>query len=213
MQPTFYTEIFNQYFKNKFWGNQDGSSGPNSAFSETPKLRKNLENLFTELTIKTLFDAGCGDANLFKYLSLTHENFKNIKIYTGAECVESLTQQNQKNFAHLSNFNFVTQDLLKDPIPTVDLILCRDVIHYWPNQSISHFLKHCLESKSRYLLITHNIHSAISANSPTEFGIFRPVNLTQRPFFWPQPISTLSEDIFGKELALFELNKQYKSHR
>ena len=202
MKPTFYTDIFDRYFKEKFWGNKDGSSGPNSAFSETYLLRENLNKLLNKLEIESLFDAGCGDANLIKHLNLPM-----LKQYIGAECSESLTRQNQENYKDKDNFEFINFDLLENPIPSVDLILCRDVVHYWPNEWINLFLENCQRSGSKYLLITHNTHSPLSANSPTEFGIFRPVNLVQKPFLWPEPIETIKEDIFAKELALFCMGK------
>lgn len=200
MQQTAYTDIFLDYFEQSFWGNKDGSSGPNSAYDETPLLRENLQRLLEELNIQTLFDAGCGDANLFHFLNI---NF--LESYIGAECVESLSRQNQQQFSDRVNMSFVTQDIVEDDMPKVDLILCRDVVHYLPNDLVQKFLENCLQSGSKYLLITHNTHSPDSANSPTQAGIFRPVNLTQTPFNYPAPIQTIKEDVFAKELALYKI--------
>lgn len=201
MQNTHYTDLFKNYFETQFWGNKEGSSGPNSAFSQTSVLRKNLENLLSKLPIKTLLDAGCGDANLFKHMQLPDS----LERIIGIECVAALTEQNQDYFKNLKQFEFMTLDLITGQLPKADLILCRDVVHYWPNSYINLFLHQCLLSGAKYLLITHNIYSDFSANSPTEFGIFRPVNLTQKPFCWPAPVLTLQEDVYGKELALFQL--------
>jgi len=207
MEATEYTDLFENYFKKQFWGNKDGSSGPNSAYAETPVLRKNLSDLILDLNIESLFDAGCGDLNLIKYLD--PKALLQIKNYLGAECVRELTEQNKTKYLKDSKFSFgfdfITMDIIKDPIPCMDLILCRDVVHYWPNESIFNFLENCQRSGSKYLLITHNTHAPISANSETDFGIFRPVNLTQKPFYLEGLKRTISEDFIAKELALFEL--------
>lgn len=210
MEWTSYIEIFEAYFKKNFWGNRDGSSGPNSAYQETKLLRKNLSDLIINLKIESLFDAGCGDLNLIKYLDPAA--LSQIKNYIGAECVADLTNQNKTNYQNDTEFflesferDFVTMDILTDPIPCVDLILCRDVVHYWPNDSIFKFLDNCQRSGSQYLLITHNIKAPISANSETNFGVFRPVNLTQQPFYLEGFILSIQEDFMAKELALFDL--------
>lgn len=195
-----YIKTFENYFDQSFWGNKDGSSGPNSAFSQTPILRENLQQLFEEFNIKTLYDAGCGDANLFHFLKID-----NLEKYIGAECVEALSRQNRQQFADRPNMAFITADVVKEPIPMVDLILSRDVVHYLPNELVQQFLDNCQRSGSKYLLVTHNTHSPTSANTPTEPGIFRPVNLTQAPFNWTAPVTSIKEDVFAKEMALFQL--------
>lgn len=193
-------QVFTRYFEQSFWGNDDGSSGPNSAYDETPTLRENLQAFFDELHIKTLYDAGCGDANLFHFL-----NINSLEQYTGAEIVDALTVQNQHTFSDRPNMKFVTANVVEDVIPCVDVILSRDVVHYLPNEMVRQFLENCRRSGSTYLLVTHNLYSDSSANSETEVGVFRPVNLTQAPFFWPEPMKVIEEDAYGKALALYAL--------
>ncbi len=208
-----HTEIFSDYFRRQFWGNKTGSSGPNSDPELTPLLRQNLQELLEKLKIKSLLDAGCGDANLFKAM-LEHEPFKHRPLeYWGYECVSDLTSLNRAFFGaesfKNSGFNavFDTRDIVFEPLPQVDLILSRDVLHYLPNPLIQHFLDNCLRSGSKYLLVTHNIHSEFSANSETEVGVFRPVNLMQKPFHYPHPELSIAEDVFAKHLALFDLER------
>lgn len=195
-----YINIFERYFSEQFWGNRDGSSGPNSAFQTTAVVRENLQKLLTDYAIDSICDAGCGDCNLFRYIDISE-----IK-YNGVECVSALTAQNQQRFSDQSNMHFHTLDVVSDPLPRVDLIISRDVVHYLPNALVQRFLDNCQKSGSRYLLITHNTHAPQSANTETQAGIFRPVNLTQAPFSWPVPITTIKEDTFAKEMALYELN-------
>ena len=80
-------DVFTDYFARQFWGNKTGSSGPNSDPSLTPILRKNLQTLIDSLGVRTLLDAGCGDAALFKAM-LQDEAFKcRALVYLGYECV------------------------------------------------------------------------------------------------------------------------------
>ena len=207
-----HTEIFVDYFQRQFWGNKTGSSGPNSDPHLTTVLRRNLRELLEEWKITSLLDAGCGDANLFRAL-VKEENFQNRALtYMGYECVPDLTLSNTAFFRDQNkgfNPSFKTVDVVTEPLPKVDLILCRDVVHYLPNSFIAKFLENCRRSGSKYLLVTHNIYSESSANSETDVGVFRPVNLTQKPFGWTAPAFTMDEDVFGKQLALFELERPF----
>ena len=192
-------KIFNEYYHTAFWGNKTGSSGPNSDPALTPILRQNLAALLDTYQIKSLVDAGCGDVNLFKHIDIAHID------YIGIECVEALTQHNQRTFSDQKNMSFKTGDITSIALPKADMIFCRDVVHYLPNNLIFQFLEQVIASGSTYLCITHNTHSALSANSETEIGIFRPVNLTQNPFYF-SPIMTIKEDTFAKEMALFAVS-------
>ena len=195
------TQTFINYFDQQFWGNRDGSSGPNSAYELTPKLRANLQCLFQELKLQSILDIGCGDANLFRHMDIS------TIAYTGLECVPALTEQNQQNFADKLNMRFATADGITDDLPQADLILCRDVVHYLPNELVLKLLDNIARSNSQYLLITHNVFSPHSANTKTEIGVFRPVNLCQAPFNWPEPLQVIEEDEYewGKALGLWQL--------
>lgn len=204
MKTPQHTAVFSDYYHRRFWGNASGSSGPNSAYELTPVLRANLQALLDELKPKTIVDAGCGDANLFRFIDLKDTQ------YIGVECVPALTEHNQQRFADHPHMRFITADCVTEPLPDGDLILCRDVVHYLPNALIHQFLQNLLHSQFEYLLITHNTHAPQSANSETEVGIFRPVNLSQAPFNLPAPLKTIAEDVFAKELALWPRNALLK---
>lgn len=195
------TEVFIRYYQRRFWANDSGSSGPNSAYEYTHRLRAGLADFLVNYDIESICDAGCGDANLFRYLDLGGRQ------YIGMDCVPDMIADNQKRFQSESNMRFILGDVVSDPLPKADVILCRDVVHYLPNDMIWQWLHNCVSSGSRYVLVTHNTHSALSANSPTQIGIFRPVNLTQAPFNLPAPQCVIAEDTFAKELALWDLHE------
>ncbi len=192
-----HTRIFTDYFNRQFWGNASGSSGPNSAYELTPVLRQNLQQLLHDYQIKHIVDAGCGDANLIRYLDLTGIT------YIGVECVADLTTLNQQRFTDQPNMSFQTLDIVTEILPDTQLVICRDVVHYLPNELLWQFLENLLKSPFKYLLVTHNTHAPLSANTTTDVGIFRPVNLSQAPFHLPEPLTTIKEDVFAKEMALW----------
>lgn len=192
--------VFIRYYEEGFWADSTGSSGPNSAFEETPKLRHGLEALLKTYQIRSILDLGCGDANLFRYITL------DSVAYLGIDCVPNLIKRNQQRFAEqAADMDFTCANILTTALPQADLILCRDVVHYLPNPLIANLLKNILRSNSTWLLITHNLYSALSANDITDLGIFRPVNLCYPPFHWPEPQTVIHEDVYGKALGLWPL--------
>lgn len=192
------TDIFKKYYDTQFWGNHTGSSGPNSAFETTPRLRKHLQTLIDDLKPKSILDLGCGDANLFRFLNI------NGIAYTGIDCVPEMIEKNQHDFQDAWHMLFLCADILNYPLPKADLVICRDVVHYLPNTLIARLLENIKRSHSEYLLITHNLHCALSANDHTDIGVFRPVNLTYPPFHWPEPLKYLEEDMEAKSLGLWK---------
>jgi SAM-dependent methyltransferase len=192
-------QTFIDYYHRHFWATPESSSGPNSALRTTPLLREGLRALIDRLAPQSILDLGCGDANLFTELPLEGIT------YTGWDCVPALIEATQARFSDRWNFLFQCRDILNTPIPSSDLVICRDVTHYLPNPLIDQLLSHILASQSKSLLITHNLYSSASANDHTEIGLFRPVNLTYPPFNWPEPIEIIQEDVYGKALGLWSL--------
>ena len=179
-----HTKIFLQYFERQFWTNRAGSSGPNSDLSRTYALREGIGRILRDYNIGSIVDAGCGDTNLFRDIKL-----EGIA-YLGLDCVPAIIEMNKRVFSKQDNMFFEVTDVITHPLPQADLIICRDVVHYLPNSLIKLFLHQVAESKSRYLLITHNIK----------------VNLTQAPFGWEQPVTIVTDTDEGKTMALWEIN-------
>ena len=152
-----YVEIFERYYKNQFWGNAAGCSGPNSDEKLTPILRENLAKLFEKYEIDSISDAGCGDANLFRYMDIDWIE------YFGTDCVPSMIATNKKSFKNKENMQFSVVDSVRGELPAADIIISRDVAHYLPNDLIWQMLKNFVKTKSKHLLITHNLFSSQSA--------------------------------------------------
>jgi len=195
-----YTRIFIEYYEQQFWANRSGSSGPNSDLVRTTGLQHSINRLMDHYEVVSIVDAGCGDANLIRGLSLER------RVYLGLDCVPAMITINRQVFAAYDNYFFEVADVVSDPLPEADLVISRDVLHYLPNTLIQIFLDNVKRSGSRYLLATHNTMATHSANVETNIGIFRPVNLTHSPFNYLAPLVTIEDTDEGKTMGLYLLH-------
>jgi hypothetical protein len=101
--------------------------------------------------------------------------------------------------------SFICADIAADPLPTADLVLCRDCFIHLPTRMIRGALKNFRATGTRYLLLTSERRAEPYHDIP--IGSFRPVDFTRPPFSFPTPICTLSEEETGnRQLCLWELH-------
>lgn len=179
-------EIFTEYFNNNTWQGKESVSGPGSDYEQTKFLIPELEIMFDELKIKTMLDAPCGDFNWIKKVDLSK-----IK-YFGADIVEELIDKNNKKYRK-KNVTFSVIDIVKDKIPTVDLIMVRDCFVHLPNNDIIKALNNIKKSKSTYLLTTNFFWKSIPVNRDIPVGGWRRIDFTSKPFNFPYPEKIIIE--------------------
>ena len=109
-------EAFRRHFVRRDWLEPETVSGRGSALARTASIRRELPPLFAELGVRSVLDAGCGDFNWFRALEL------DLDRYVGVEVVEELVALNRERFGD-SRREFVTLDVIRDPLPAVDMIL------------------------------------------------------------------------------------------
>ena len=76
--------VFTDIVDKSVWGSKESVSGPGSALVSTAKLRAELPAILSELRIKKLVDAPCGDRNWIKHLEYDFD------LYIGVDIVEQL---------------------------------------------------------------------------------------------------------------------------
>jgi hypothetical protein len=110
--------------------------------------------------------------------------------YVGADIVPELVAANQQCFGSHSR-RFVKCNLTSDPLPCVDLILCRDCLVHLSLRDVRHALANIKRSGSRFLLTT--THNQVHTNNDIVTGEWRRLNLEAAPFFLPPPSLLIDE--------------------
>ena len=130
--------------------------------------------------------------NWFKHI-LKKASFE----YIGADIVQSLILEHQKNFTN-DNISFLHLDITNEPLPNADIWLCRDCLIHFSNKDIKRALTQFIDSSIPYLLTTSYTESTANANILT--GEHRFLNLELPPFNFPKPDLYIDDWIDGFEV-------------
>jgi hypothetical protein len=196
-------EIFTDVYQNNLWKAQQSRSGPGSDLAHTKTVRKELPALVAELGVSSILDIPCGDFNWMQRV-----NFGSCK-YIGADIVEEVVRKNNEQYAR-NGREFIKLNIVNNELPTVDLILCRDLFVHLPYAEIVKALNNVRKSRSKYLLTTS--HLLTRRNHDIIAGQWRPLNLLIRPFSFPTPVRIIYEDVpegetnTGKTLSLWKVS-------
>ncbi|MEH2359422.1 class I SAM-dependent methyltransferase [Nostoc sp.] len=191
-------EIFQHHYTSNFWGSKESVSGPGSTIEYTQNIQIEIPQLVSDLGIKVILDAPCGDYNWFRMI-----DWKDPITYIGADIVEPLINRNQLLYGS-HNRNFTYLDITHDPLPKADMWLCRDCLFHLSNHDILLVIENFFRSNVRYLLTS--THSNCE-NEDIATGSFRLLNLQKEPFNFGKPIALIEDSIEGypiRHLALWE---------
>jgi SAM-dependent methyltransferase len=195
-------EVFNDIFQQNSWGDKESVSGPGSRLNRTDKIRQSLPQLLKKYDIHSILDIPCGDFNWMKLLELNID-------YTGGDIVKELIYITQQKYSNDLR-RFLILDLINDPLPEVDIILCRDCLVHFSHSDIIRALMNFKSSKSKYLLVTTFPQRTKNKNIIT--GEWRPINLNLPPFSFPLPLELLddsydSANYYDKSLGLWNISE------
>ncbi|MFQ5439843.1 MAG: hypothetical protein ACE5DL_00095 [Nitrosopumilaceae archaeon] len=182
--------IFEEIYQTNRWNDSESRSGPGSNLKNTQLIRKEILKILKEYKINSILDVPCGDFNWMKEVKLDSIS------YIGADIVEGIILLNNKKYAS-KNKMFKKLDIVTDSLPTVDLILCRDLFIHLSINEIKNSIKNIKKSNSKYLLTTSFIERR--KNEDIKTGSWRPLNLLIAPFNFPKPITTINEGWSEKE--------------
>lgn len=178
----YYESIFNNTSSDK---SLETVSGTGSTKEHTSVLAKELEKLIKDFNITSILDAGCGDLNWIKDINM------NDSKYIGIDIVEDIILENKQKMLGKPKTDFYCMDMISDPTPCVDLIICRDTLVQFPNSIIMQTLTNFKKSGSKYILLTH--FSNDRKNTNVEIGQWRTLTFTKTPFNFPQPVHVINE--------------------
>ncbi len=177
--------IFTEIYKTNKWGGVS-RSGPGSDLNQTIEIRKQLPIIFNDLTISSILDIPCGDFCWMKEIKF------NLIDYIGADVVDEIIHNNIEKFS-TDRIKFIKLDILQDDLPTVDMIICRDLFIHFSIENINKSLNKIKRSKSKYFLATSYTTRRENRDIPT--GSWRPLNLCIKPFSLPKPLKIIEENI------------------
>lgn len=200
------SDVFSDIHRNHSWGGES-LSGLGSDLGQTASVRKHLPDLISKFGVRSFLDLPCGDFHWMQHVDLRGCD------YTGADIVSSLIDEN--NARHTAtNRRFVVLDLIQDPLPGADLLMCRDCLIHLPLAVAQEAIANIRKSGITYLLTTN--YPDVRHNGDIVMGDFRAINLRMKPFSFPEPLAVIPEDLFEgheknpnfvRELGLWRVNQ------
>lgn len=177
-------ETFRIIHQQNHWEGTDSISGEGSGRKQTRELETAIPRLLDQLNVNILLDLPCGDFSWMQRINLP------ISRYIGADIVEELITANQKTYGN-PNRQFIRLDLISDPLPPADMLLCRDCLVHLSFDDIFKAIDNIRHSRIPYLLTTTFIDC--EENEDIETGDWRVINLEKPPFNFPPPVQLINE--------------------
>lgn len=110
--------IFTDIYERKLWG--EGSGGGSSPEAAAPYVLA-VNEIIREMKPRTILDLGCGDGWVASRFDLGGA------LYIGVDVVDSVIDCCRE---HHSWGEFRCLDILTDPLPEADLVLCKEVMQH-----------------------------------------------------------------------------------
>jgi SAM-dependent methyltransferase len=177
-------ETFTRYYHRNTWGDRESASGKGSNLAVTAALRGALPGVFREFGIASLLDVPCGDFNWMSRVDLDGID------YTGGDIVPDLIQANTARYGeHGTKFEVI--DLMKTPLPKVDMVFTRDCLVHLCLADAAAAIKNISKSGSTYLMATTFPETEKNADILT--GQWRALDLCKPPFNFPAALQLVDE--------------------
>jgi hypothetical protein len=176
-------KVFSGIFATNRWRSPESVSGSGSTLAQTEVVRAELPRIVADYGVRSMLDIPCGDFNWMRAVYLDVD-------YIGADIVPDLVARNAEAFKGPRR-RFAVLDLVKGPLPRVDLVLCRDCLIHLSNHEIALAVESVRASGSTYLLTT--THTNVTENRDIQTGRFRAVNLEHPPFNFGPPLELINE--------------------
>ena len=175
--------VFSAIHAQKAWGEGESASGPGSTRERAASFLPDLVALVRSLQVRTLLDAPCGDFNWAAPLAETVER------YVGVDVVPALIAANRRHAS--ARRRFLCRDLVRQPLPRADLVLCRDALVHLAEADVLRALANLRRTGAEYLLATTFVGER--ANPDVATGEWRPLNMQRPPFSFPEPLALVDE--------------------
>ncbi|AKM03118.1 class I SAM-dependent methyltransferase [Burkholderia pyrrocinia] len=192
-------QVFQKIHDEQGWHSEESVSGWGSELKNTAQIIRELPGLLRRFGVRSMLDAPCGDFNWMRHVDLDGID------YIGADIVQNLVTANQATWT-APNRRFVHLDLLQDPLPDADLILCRDCLFHFSHADVFRAFERFAATNARYLLTTTFIYRSYPRNAEIATGQWTPINLEMPPFDLDPPLTLLVEGsneciIYGPDIG------------
>jgi glycosyltransferase involved in cell wall biosynthesis/SAM-dependent methyltransferase len=177
---------FTRIYEGNIFGSRESHSGEGSTLEQTAAIRREIPALLRELGAKSLLDAPCGDFNWLREAEL------GVERYIGVDIVRDLVAADQRRYGRAGR-EFQCRDLIRDPLPAADVILCRDCLVHLNFRDARQMLRNFRRSGSRYLLTTTFTGRGENVDL-TGSMLWRTLNLQRAPFNFPAPLHLINEN-------------------
>lgn len=179
-------EVFSRIYREREWGSEESVSGRGSELRNTAQLIRELPGLFKRLAIESVLDVPCGDFNWMRHVDL-----QGVR-YIGGDIVGDVVDKN-KDLYQSNDRSFFRLDLLNDPLPFCDLIICRDCLFHFSRADVFKALRQFVDSGANYLLTTTFTYRTYPRNGDIATGQWTPINLELSPYSLEPPSTLLIE--------------------
>lgn len=168
-------------WKQQELGRRESMSGPGSALAAAAPTLALLNQAIAEYEIASILDLGCGDWNWMQRASWRSDPAVR---YEGWEAHEGLVARLNAQFAG-PNVRFRLADIITEPLPPSDLVICRDVLFHLPVRLAIRLLER-LRASGRFLLATSFLDQPANDDIQNYLPIpnwgFHLINLDVAPF-------------------------------
>ena len=176
---------FSEIYRTAYWG-KEHLSGVGSTVSATAPVRAVIEKIVKEFGIRSMVDVACGD---MVWMPLVLDNLRRSGHpieFTGCDIVPSLIEQHSRAYP---GERFEHRDFVAQPIPSGELIICREVLQHLNVRDIRSGLANISASGARLLLATTHLRRyGIRNHLNMKTGRCRDRNLLLPPFNLPNPL-------------------------
>lgn len=185
---------FEEIYATDEWGQ---GSGEGSFPVHTRGYIRFLQRYIKQHNIKSVVDLGCGDWQFSQFIDWSRVE------YQGFDLVAPVIEKNRECFG-ANNIKFHHYDGDFSELPEADLLIAKDVLQHWSNETVLEFLPQL--ERYPHALITNCVNpTAITDNQNIADGGFRYLDLMRSPFNLEARLvfsftnhRTLGNRIFGK---------------
>ena len=145
-------ETFTATYQENIWGGSKGEhySGTGSDNLIAEKYSQEITEFIKKHNIKRVLDLGCGDFRVASKIVTSGVD------YTGVDIVDDVIQSNNKQYGN-EQVRFKCLDITKDPLPSAELCLVRQVLQHLSNAEILLVLENLAQQNYSFILITEHI--------------------------------------------------------